>query len=279
MNKIQNTSVIINRPYINPVFSVKTNSLQIANTLTTVYSPFSAISGQYSDGFQISAMQKDNTIILQYGKTKIACPVFEVTQRIINIIYELSKAEEGYTLLHAAAVAIKDKAFILAGKTQAGKSTLTAYLCSIGFEYITDDITIVDNKNCKIIPYRKRIMLRDGSRQLFKNNGINISMDAPIKWGDELRYPFAPATRTNFSSFKLEGVFFIKWNKNKLKKTIDLPSGNAFIRLLSSGLFYAKSTPSHLEVIKNIISTGCYDLNYSSLNYVANLLKERAGNG
>jgi hypothetical protein len=53
-------------------------------------------------------------------------------------------------LLHAAAVRRRGRVLLLPGKTGSGKSTLTAYLTSRGFDYLTDELAHVPPASARV---------------------------------------------------------------------------------------------------------------------------------
>ncbi|MCK5759458.1 MAG: hypothetical protein KAH14_10230 [Clostridiales bacterium] len=259
---IEISRILIQRPYITPDFTVITDSDETATTLISVFEPYACESSQTTDSVTIELIGKDCSEI----------------QQIINTIYKTSKPKSGYTLLHAAAVALDKTAFILAGKTQSGKSTLTAYLCNNGFTYLTDDITVIDNKTLEVLPYRKSIMLRQGSLDVLKKHGIHINTNKYVAWNNESRYPYKPIPRTNIDRFKLGGIYTIERNSSDLNNISQLPSGDAFLEIMTSTLYYEKNTVNRLTVARDLVNRGCFRLNYSSMDYVLNELKDRVLN-
>ncbi|MCD6322581.1 MAG: hypothetical protein J7L77_06095 [Clostridiales bacterium] len=251
--------ILIQRPYITPDFTVITDSEKTAATLLSVFEPYACESSQVTDSVTIDFTCKD-------------C---NETQQVINTIYETSKPIPGYTLLHAAAVALDNTAFILAGQTQSGKSTLTAYLCANGFTYLTDDISVIENRTLEVLPYRKSIMLRQGSLDVLKKHGIRINTSKYVAWNNEARYPYRPVLKTNNDRYKFGGIFILDRNSNDLNNISQLPSGDAFLEIMTSTLYYEKNTVNRLTVARDLVNRGCFRLNYSSMEYVLYELKDR----
>ena len=254
--------ILIQRPYITPDFTVITDSDETATTLLSVFEPYACESNQVTDSVTIDLTCKDCIEI----------------QQVINTIYETSKPIPDYTLLHAAAVALDKTAFILAGKTQSGKSTLTAYLCTNGFTYLTDDISVIENRTLEVLPYRKSIMLRQGSLDVLKKHSIRINTNKYIAWNNELRYPYRPVVKRNNSTFKLGGIFILERNSDDLNSIRQLPPGDAFLEIMTSALYYEKNTVDRIITTRNLVNRGCFRINYSSMEYVLNELKDRFSN-
>lgn len=71
-----------------------------------------------------------------------------------------------HLVLHAGAVVQRDRAIVLPGSSNRGKSTLTAALVRSGLDYLTDEAAAIDaHGRCR--PYAKAIALDPGSFSLF----------------------------------------------------------------------------------------------------------------
>lgn len=65
--------------------------------------------------------------------------------------------------LHAAAAAWDGRAVVLSGPTESGKSTLAAGLGLAGFEYLTDEVVVLDPETHEVAPYPKPLNIDPGS--------------------------------------------------------------------------------------------------------------------
>jgi hypothetical protein len=65
-------------------------------------------------------------------------------------------------LLHAGAVASTSGAVVFPGESGSGKSTLVAALCLAGFDYLSDELAVVDCGSLAVLPFLKPICLKDG---------------------------------------------------------------------------------------------------------------------
>ena len=66
-------------------------------------------------------------------------------------------------LLHAAVLARNDRSVVFAAPTGAGKSTLCAALCESGWEYLSDELAIIDPQTMRVEPYAMPIGLKSAS--------------------------------------------------------------------------------------------------------------------
>lgn len=91
-----------------------------------------------------------------------------------KIIESFLIPKEDYLFFHAACIAKGSSAVLLLGESMAGKSTLSTYLFANGFDYLTDDYTIIQQSNNTIEPFKKLIHIRQGTEQLLKRKGVNV---------------------------------------------------------------------------------------------------------
>lgn len=82
--------------------------------------------------------------------------------------------------LHAAAISVEDRAIALVGDSGSGKSTLAGHLVSKGFDYITDELSVVQAETLNVSGFQRPIMLKQGSRFLLDKWG-----QPPERWSFE----------------------------------------------------------------------------------------------
>ncbi|MBI2470541.1 MAG: hypothetical protein HYV59_04785 [Planctomycetes bacterium] len=64
-----------------------------------------------------------------------------------------------YLFLHSAAVAKDNKAVLLAGPSESGKSTLSLGLLNYGYQYLTDEVVVINLANMKALPFQRPIYI------------------------------------------------------------------------------------------------------------------------
>ena len=91
--------------------------------------------------------------------------------------------------LHASSVLLNNKALVIAGHTQAGKSTLSNRLMNKGYNFISDDICVIDmdeNKTPMVIPsipvnkIRPDMVEKLGYKLKDKNSRLHIDINDSI---------------------------------------------------------------------------------------------------
>lgn len=127
--------------------------------------------------------------------------------RFYSTVVALACAWRGAIPMHASAVAIDGRAWLLCGATGAGKSTLTAALLAQGAEFIGDDLTMVDAGGDGTTVPRGRTTMRlhpDTARWTPASNAAPDTRDERGKW---LVEPMSPeCERWPLGGFVLVGA-------------------------------------------------------------------------
>lgn len=72
-----------------------------------------------------------------------------------------------FVLLHAGVAAFEDSLVVFPGASESGKSTLVAGLVRAGWNYLSDELAMVDPATGELTPYRRRISIDPGAYHLF----------------------------------------------------------------------------------------------------------------
>lgn len=75
-----------------------------------------------------------------------------------------------YLIIHAAVVALGDRALLLSGPPGAGKSTLCAALVVRGWRLLSDELAVVDPVSLEIWPLARPICLKEDSIRLIRED-------------------------------------------------------------------------------------------------------------
>ena len=68
--------------------------------------------------------------------------IYHLTDRIV---FHIADNAEGVHCIHAAAVAHGDGVLVVPARSGAGKSTFTAWLVHMGFDYLTDELILINS--------------------------------------------------------------------------------------------------------------------------------------
>ncbi len=78
----------------------------------------------------------------------------------------MARLRHRYTCLHAASVSREDRAAILCGAARCGKTSLTMNLVSQGFDYSSDDVTLLERKSLQVAAFPRAINVREEYQEL-----------------------------------------------------------------------------------------------------------------
>lgn len=87
-------------------------------------------------------------------------------QLVHTVISSLHR--RGLYAIHAASVAHRGRALVLAGPSGAGKTTLALALAALGFELLSDELAVLDPASGLVHPYRRRLHVRPGTPELVR---------------------------------------------------------------------------------------------------------------
>jgi Coenzyme PQQ synthesis protein D (PqqD) len=145
----------------------------------------------------------------------------ELPLRFYSTVIALTCAWRGAIPLHASAVAIDGRAWLLCGATGAGKSTLSAALLAHGAEFIGDDLTMIDVGGGGASVPRGRTTMRlhpDTARWIPASSAALDTRDGRGKW---LVEPLSPKVeRWPLAGFVLVGVEQDAANRARLKARV-----------------------------------------------------------
>jgi hypothetical protein len=85
---------------------------------------------------------------------------------LVHLVWEINRLvveRVGDRLaVHASAVARNGRAIVFPGASHAGKSTLAGWLVAHDWDYVTDEMTLVDTPSFRLTPYQRPIGVRPG---------------------------------------------------------------------------------------------------------------------
>lgn len=264
----------ISRPFLNPDFNISTDNQHLYSTLCTAYRPFIK---NYNDVDTQDVREitfystKSGSILTLDNETK-KIPSDYGLQAIENYIYLTTTVEKSALAIHGAVVAKGSNAFILAGFTRAGKSTLTAYLCSKGFEYLSDDLAIIRKKDLTLISYPRPLQLRQGGAKVLKEYGISPGFCDIIKYGDMERIVIHP-TPPKLDSYHIKAIYFINRTEDKNSITV-MDKNKAYVSLLKNQYVYKKLDKDLIKAVHVLMEKGVYSLDYWDMEYVYEMLEK-----
>ncbi len=94
-----------------------------------------------------------------------AVPAGVVAEHLLGrTTYQIAWHSQGGLVFHAAAVGRQDQGLLLPGTMGAGKSTLTAWLLTRGFHYLTDELSFIPHQAMAVRGFARPLNLKHAAR-------------------------------------------------------------------------------------------------------------------
>lgn len=163
---------------------------------------------------------------------------------------------------HAATLAKKGKAVMLAGASGSGKSTLTALLAFRGFEFVADDITGMLYSNLHVYSYPGALSVKAGSFEVLKAQVPHLDTITPAIKHPKGLVKFLPVPAQSANHHPCNQVILVRYSKEPIPtKFVVIPAVKALEVLIPDTWISPK--PAHAKVFLNWIATlQAYELQY-----------------
>lgn len=148
------------------------------------------------------------------------CPESILYPFLLAEVFGLCLFQRGLYILHAGAVVIQNKAFIICGESGTGKSTTTLALLQKGASFMADDMAVLDVKNGKVyvLPSMGEMKIWQHTVEMLDISTENL---LPL-WEEEKKYRFKPQMGS-MAKVKLGGFLMLQ----------EKPKQNSFLSLTS----------------------------------------------
>ena len=135
---------------------------------------------------------------------------------ILRYIRDSIILDDNYILYHASCVKVGEEVYMLVGSTSSGKTTLTAYLSTLpNASVLSEDITMVNYTNCKVVPLPRPLLLRmDSYELLIKKYNLNFRMTHSITYSGCERIAVVDTTEEASKPFLVDKILFLNLDKN-----------------------------------------------------------------
>ena len=120
--------------------------------------------------FTLTNASDDADEILLYGEDVLLHRSRSLDEMAVYLLdrtcYHLADRSQGGCLFHGAGVSWQNQGIILAGQTGVGKSTLTAWLLTQGFGYLTDELVFVPQQSNTFQGFIRPINLKPSAKPI-----------------------------------------------------------------------------------------------------------------
>lgn len=192
---------------------------------------------------------------------------------LADVLHDSLLIEEGWTGLHAAGVAARDKAYLFAAATTTGKTTLTAYLLHEGFSYLSDDCLLISQRNLSLSPTANTLHLRRGGRDILCEwNALPPHLRLVAEPGME-RFVYTPPVDTR-RRYPIGGIYLIA--RSETNQCRSLSQTEAMPLLMKNAMVPERLSSDRLRFWMSLAAQPVYWLAYRDLSYVAACIREAA---
>jgi len=143
--------------------------------INSTYYPYTSIRNDYADKsvVTIDVSYVDRMVVATYcgyGAVKWELDEELAVSAVNHFIQNNLRTMPSWNLLHGAALAINGKTVLFLGRSEAGKTTLAAYLAFVMEQsYISEDMLIINYEKNELTPFPRNLNLRHGTLQLLKD--------------------------------------------------------------------------------------------------------------
>ena len=188
-----------------------------------------------------------------------------------SILYDHTEYDVSVLALHGAAVEWREKAYLFLAHTSGGKTTLTSYLVSCGFGYLSDDCILVDREALTVYPSSNPIHLRRGGLNVLEDLGKAPVCQKVLTPPNE-RYVFMPDHIVT-DPLPIGDIFFI--HRNESKNGIEEISANQRLEaLMKSPITPYHVDAEYLQLLLRVAKKGCHLLSYYDMDYVRKIIQQ-----
>lgn len=284
---------------IKPPARPRTVHIQLASLRVAVESEcqilieqLAAIYGQYSTDDSCSGtvpgehvirhLESQGTKHLIFHDGEIACSTTnhdEVLSQIELLIVNHATAKlREMILLHAGVVAVGDSAFLLPAASGSGKTTLVSALVSSGFDYLSDEVAVVDPRSRNVMPFAKPLCVREGAWTIIKAlTGMAEGVPAVRGPGERVwylapfRHPAAPAV------YRVGAIVLPQYYPAATQKLTRITRESALTRLLEQSFNVRAHGYRGIETLIRLVQEAeCYQLLYNDPAHATELLRQTA---
>lgn len=224
------------------VVKINIDNILLENIIKNVYRDLMVVnkkSGDYEecriniltslDGFQINYMYRGT---LTFDAMNTDDVVFLIYHLVEYYTDTLLLHENTIIPFHGGMVSKNNKIYPILAPTHTGKSTLIAYLCGKGYDYMSDDY-IFCGLDGSAFSFNLPLSLRT-VKYLTENNKSNIVYSGYNKYKSEYVYLYSSTPKCNrcLEGSTIEKFIFInRCNENSIQK---LNCGEAYVHLLNN---------------------------------------------
>ena len=251
-------------------FHLHTDSDELVHSLSLRYGRYVGPSAEYECDFYVSATKHGDAFRLSSENSTVISntPLLDIDR----FMFDKTVYDSKVLALHGAAVEWNGGCHIFLAATTSGKTTLTSYLTSRGFGYLTDDCILIDREKLCVYPCSTPIQLRDGGTAVLRSYG---ALPDTLELLDEpptlKRFVYTPQACAD-QSLPLKSIYFIKLTDGKCYVE-DMSTTERMTELLRSPITPYAINAEHLRLMSRLAKIPCKRLYYNDMDFVKELIQ------
>lgn len=199
-------------------------------------------------------------------KRKLSQPgdlIYHLTDRIV---YHLANSAQGVHCLHAASVSFNGRALVIPANSGAGKSSFTTWLASNGFDYLTDELILIDTQR-QIQGVARPIQIKPHGIDAIQSLLLEPDQVQPGKLANAVPISSLGGSASPHIKHDLAVMVFPKYKVGSGFEFIKLSGAEAGMALMGNHV-NARNLEGHgfREMMAIIRQTPCYALNYGGFD-------------
>lgn len=261
-------TVFLNLPMQSP-FLIKSDNVDLIERLHLKYGCYcttQAIPGARQ--ILVAQVGDHYTIRVDHHSVATSAPLAEID----HYIFTHPNYDERILALHGGAVEWKGEAYLFLAATTSGKTTLTSYLTSRGFGYLTDDCILVERSNFLVHPYTTPIQLRAGGLEVLKSyQAVPAEIQLLEEGAAFRRFVYTPENCVS-AAIPLKHIFFLERTERE-NALLTMNSTERITSLMKSPITNYKIDGDYLRFLAKLARVDCDILRYRDMDFVKELIQ------
>lgn len=189
--------------------------------------------------------------------------IYHLTDRIV---YHLANSAQGVHCLHAASVSFEGRALVIPANSGAGKSSFTTWLVANGFDYLTDELILIDTKR-QIQGVARPIQIKPHGIDAIQSLLQEPDQVQPGKLANAVPISSLGGSASPHIKHDLAVMVFPKYKADSGFELVKLSGAEAGMALMGNHV-NARNLEGHgfREMMAIIRQTPCYSLNYGGFD-------------
>lgn len=259
-------TLYINQP-LQTGFSVQTNCNELLSALKLKHGKYAKATGTAAYTVTVTKTAAGYKVACNGQEQLSASPLRAVEE----VMYHLRDYDPEIFAIHGAAVQYQNGAYLFVAGTTGGKTTLTAYLTTVGFAYITDDCILLNRKNNLVYPFQTPLHLRQGGYQVLQQAAPKPIKTQVLNAPDFWRITYTPSLLAT-GPVPLKKIYFIE-RTGQENRVVPMSTTERITALLKSPIKNYRVDGNYLRYLTKLAQTPCERLLYHNMAFVAEVIK------